>query len=126
KPVEIGLPSRLIGKVRDPGRCQTSNHRSSQAAAAYGVERGFVQHIIAMTGAQQIAEVQPALGETSAKPSEAVVADLRAEAVFRPMPRAGVIERYPRRVRQPGAQHSAGFIDKAPLALGQQTLHFPL
>jgi hypothetical protein len=42
------------------------------------------------------------------------------------MPRTRVIDRYPRRRLQPGAQHLARFVEKALLLLSQQPLDLSL
>ena len=55
-----------------------------------------------------------------------LVADLRAIAIRRFMPRAGVIDRYPRRGLQAGPQHVAVFGQEAVLAFGQQPLDLAL
>ena len=79
-----------------------------------------------MAGAQQIEEVQPALRWPCAEPGEPVVADLRAEAVRYFVPCAGVIDRYPGRGLQSGAQHVAVFGKEVVMLLGQQALDLAL
>src|SRR3954466_15131661 len=79
-----------------------------------------------MAGAQQFEKVAAALGCRRAKPGEAVVADLRAEAVLRLVARPGVVDRKPRRARESSAQHVAGLSEKGLLLGGQQTYQLTL
>jgi len=44
-------------------------------------ERGLVDDVIDMPGAQQVEELLPALAGARAEPGEVVIADLRSEAV---------------------------------------------
>ena len=76
-----------IGRLRQPG-----DQGCGQSTAAHVVECPVIQHKIGMTAAQQIEKVQPALRSARAEPGEAVVADLRAEAVLGLMPRTGVVD----------------------------------
>src|SRR6059058_4049315 len=78
-----------------------------------------------MTSPQQLEEVQPALAGRGAKPGEVVVADLRAGAVRGLVAGAGVIDRDPGGLRQPGAQHVTGLIEKALLAMDEQAHDLP-
>src|SRR5262245_30348627 len=59
------------------------------------INGGVVDHIIGVPGTQQVKEVQPALAASCAEPGEAVIADLRAEAVVAGVPCAGVIDGEP-------------------------------
>ena len=61
KPVQMRLPCRLIDEARLARLGQTCDQRGSQSAAAHVAERRVVQHVIGMTGAQQIQKVQPGL-----------------------------------------------------------------
>jgi hypothetical protein len=62
KLVEMRLPRSLIGEMRHAGLGQTSDQRASQSAVAQIGECHLVQHVVGMSGAQQIQEVQPGLG----------------------------------------------------------------
>src|SRR4029079_7642960 len=95
EPVEMHLPGRRISKMGWPCCRQTGDHNPRQAAAAHVGERRFVQHVIKMPSPQQVEEVQSALRDPCAEPGEAIVADLRAEAVDRLVARAGVVGGYP-------------------------------
>jgi hypothetical protein len=76
------LPYRSIDEVSLVGLGQTGDQGGSQSAATHVVKCQVVQHVVGMSGTQQIEEVQPALGGSRAEPGEAVVADLRVKAVF--------------------------------------------
>ena len=117
-PVQMRPPSRPIGKVPLIGRGQAGDRRASQFAAAHIIERRVVQHVIGMSGARQIEEVQPALRCARAEPGKAVIADPRAKPVPGLVPGTGIsaadafrhigslrdpIGRHPGRRRQPGA-----------------------
>src|ERR1017187_7623444 len=54
------------------------------------------------------------------------VANLGAESVLALVTRPGVVDRDPRRVRQAGSQHGAGFVKEALLAGDQQANDLPL
>ena len=120
------LPRRLINELHLARSSQAGDQRRGQSAAAHVVERQFIQHEVGMAGAQQIEKVQPGLGGSRGEPGEAVVADLRAKAIFGFMPCAGVIDRYPRRCLQAGAQHVAGLIEEDTLLVDQQPLDLAL
>src|SRR4051794_34887313 len=98
---------------------QALDNQAGQVAAAHVGERLSIDHIVVIAGAQQVEKVAAALGCRRAKPGEAVVADLRAEAVLRLVARPGVVDRKPRRAREPGAQHVASFSEKGLLPGGQ-------
>jgi len=89
------LPSGVIGEAGFRLCCQPGDQDGRQCARAHVGERGVVQHEVAVAGPQEIKEVQPALRRACAEPGEVVIADLRAEAVGRLVPRAGVVDRNP-------------------------------
>src|SRR3954451_23795931 len=78
-----------------------------------------------MTGAQELEEVQPAFAGRGAEPSEMIVADLRAGPIRGLVAGAGVIDRDPGGLRQPGAQHVASLIEKALVAMDEQAHDLP-
>ena len=98
----------------------------ASARLAHIGERLGVDHVVAMAGAQQVEEIEPALRAGGAEPGEAVVADLRAEAVRRLVARAGVVDRDPGRRLKAGAQHVARLVEEAVLAADQQPHDLPL
>ena len=79
-----------------------------------------------MAGAQQVEEVEPALRTGGAEPGEAVVTDLRAEAILGLVPGTGVVDRDPAGAGQARAQHLLCFAEEAVLAVDQQTHHLSL
>ena len=85
-----------------------------------------IEHVICMTGAEQIEKIQPALREPGAEPREPVIADLCAKAVLPRMTRAGVVHRYKRRCLKSGTQNILSLGDEAILFVRQQTLQLPL
>jgi len=98
-------------------------------ASAKGAHIGqgfFIDDVIAMSGAQQFEEVQTAFWTRGPEPGELSVADLGAEAVLGFVARPGVVGRDPRRVRQAGPQHGAGFVLETLLAGDQQANDLPL
>ena len=105
---------------------QLVDHIRRQRAFAHIGERRGIDDVIAMTGAQQAEEVEAALRAGGAEPGEMVVADLGAEAVLRLMAGAGVIDRDPGGVGQPGAEHIARFGMEAIMAVIEQADHLAL
>ena len=81
-----------------------------------------VEHVIAMTGAQQIEKIQPALRRAEAESAESVIVNLRTKAVLRLMPCTGIVHRDIGRCLQPGAQNIPCFGNEIILFVGQQTL----
>jgi hypothetical protein len=70
------LPGVLIGKPRLAMCGQLADDRPSERTPVHIVQRGFVDDVVCVPGAQQIEEVQPALARPGAEPGEVVVADL--------------------------------------------------
>jgi len=95
-------------------------------AGAHVVQRRGVDHIVLETGAQELEEVETALGEGGRKPGEAVVADAGAGPVAVSMAGAGVVHRDPCRRLQAGPEHGPVLIEKAILPRGQQPHHLAL
>ena len=79
-----------------------------------------------MTGAQQLEEVEPALRGGGAEPGEMVVADLGADRVVGPVPRAGVVDADPGGTLQAGPQYRLGLRTEAVLAADQKAHQLPL
>jgi hypothetical protein len=126
KPLKVRLPGGPIGKAPIGMLGHQPDDRAGQGAGAHIGERLGVDHVIRVPRTQQLEKVAAALRRGRAEPSKAVVADLRAEAVHRLMPRPGVVGRDPGGARQPGAQYLAGFVEKAVLLGRQQPHHLPL
>src|SRR5215472_10300663 len=126
KAIEMRLPGGLIDKPRLSMGRQLTDDRPGERPAAHIVDGGLVDHIIGVPGTQQVKEVQPALAASCAEPGEAVVADLRAEAVVPGVPRTGVVNGDPCRPLQAGTQHIAALGEKAVLSIDQQTHHLTL
>ena len=105
--VEMSLPGGLVGEVPLWLSCQLADDRSGQCAATHIVQGHVVDHIVSVTGTQQIKEIQPALAGSGTEPGEAAVADLRTEAILAGVPRTGVVHCDPGRSAQAGAQHLA-------------------
>jgi len=54
-------PRRVVNEVRLIGLGQTCDQGARQPTAAQVAERRLVQHVVGVSGAQQIEEVQPGL-----------------------------------------------------------------
>jgi hypothetical protein len=120
------LPSGLVREGALRMACQECDHRSGQGVLAHVGQRLGIDDVVTMPGPQQLEEVQPALAGRAAEPGEVVVADLRADAIHRLVPRPGVVDRDPARARQPGPQHLPALLEEAPLTLDQQAHDLPL
>ena len=120
-------PGRLVGEDAAAGapssRAITGPARacSRMYASAAGVD-----DVVGVAGPQQLEEVQPALAGRRAEPGEAVVADLRADAVDAAVARAGVVHRDPGAVCQPHPQHLPGLGKEVVLPGDQQAHHLTL
>ena len=119
EPVEMGQPRRPVGEALVGMLGEQPDDRPGERAAAHIGERFGVDHIIPVTGAQQLEEVEPALGAGRPEPGEAVVADVGAEAVLRLVAGAGIVDRDPGGRGEAGAQHFLCFVEEAVLALDQ-------
>ena len=98
---QMGLPGRVIDEASLPLGRQAAEHRPGERAAAHIGQGRRVDHILAVAGAQQVEEVEPALARPRAEPGEGVVTDLRAEAVAASVPGAGVVHGDPGSGLQP-------------------------
>jgi hypothetical protein len=81
EPVEMGQPRRLVGEALGLMLREQPDDRAGERPVAHIGERLGVDDVIAMAGAQQFQEIEPALRAGGAEPGEAVVADLRAVPV---------------------------------------------
>src|SRR3712207_6261602 len=115
------------GKARSgcPARRATTGP-AGQGPLAHVGQRLGIDHVVRMAGPQQPKEVQPALAGRGAEPGEVVVADPRAAAVRRPVPRPGVVHRDPGGTRQPGPRHVTTLVQEAPLIPARQAHDLPL
>ena len=87
---------------------------------------GVVDHVVAVPGAQQLQEVQPALRSSRGEPGEVIVADLGTHAVRSLVAGAGVVDRDPPRGLQPGAAHIRRLGQEARPGVGQKPHNLPL
>ena len=106
------LPGRLVREDALRVAGQERDHRAGQGVLAHVGQRLGVDHVVSMPGPQQREEVQPALAGRAAEPGEVVIADLRADAIHRLVPGAGVVDRDPARARQPGPQHLLALLEE--------------
>ena len=123
---QVRRPGLLIGEVTVGMFGESGDHTAGQRAFAHIGERGVIDDVIAMAGAQQAEKIEAALRGGGGEGGEMGVADLGAKAVIGLVARAGVVHRDPGRARQPGAQYIARFVAKAILAGGQQADHLAL
>ena len=124
--LEMAQPGRLIGELPLRVRLQPLDHRPCQGMLAHVLQRRRVDDVVGVAGPQQLEEVQPALAARRAEPGEAVVADLRADAVGAAVARAGVVHRDPRGGLQPHPQHLPGLGKEVVLPGDQQAHHLTL
>ena len=89
---KMGLPCRAIGEVLVVVFGELADQRPGERAVAHIGERLGVDDVVAMAGTQQVEEVEPALRTGGAEPGEAVIADLRAEAILGLVPGTGVVD----------------------------------
>ena len=108
------------------GCFEAGDQRAGQVTAAHVSQGRGVDEIAFVAGAQELEEVEPALGEAGGKVGEGIVADLRGDAVAIPVPGAGVVDADPRRGLQPGAQHRLALVGETLLALIQEPQHLAL
>ena len=85
--LEVRLPGRpgdeLLGRVRG----KLAHHWSGEVVVTHVSERGFVDDVVVVTGAQDLQEVPPALGEAGGKEGKVSVPDLGRDAVLGAMAR---------------------------------------
>ena len=139
-PHRVGCDRQRVMPRRSRCACQAAGWRTAvRGCAANGLmtgsaserlthiaQRRIIDHVIGVSGTQQLEEIQSALAGPRAEPGEAVVADLRAEAILPGMPRAGIVHRDPAGVRNPARNTSCGFRKKFVLTIDQQPHHLPL
>src|SRR5271163_1108774 len=99
---------------------QLVDDRPGQSMLTHVVKRRVVDHVVGVTGTQQVEEVQATLAASGAEPGEAVVADLRADGVGAAVAGTGVVDRDPGCRLQTGAQHRAGLRQEVVLPVDQQ------
>lgn len=90
EPLEMRPPGRRVGKMLLGVLGEPGNDRSGECMFAHIAQGRLVDHEIGVPGSQQFEEIEPALTLRRAKPSEIVIANLRANAVDAVMPRPGV------------------------------------
>ena len=105
---------------------QASDHMGGQRTLAHIRQRLGVDEVVVVAGAQQLEEVETALGAGRAEPGEVGVANLGAEAVGGFVACAGVVHRNPGGARKPGAQYVASLGEKVVLAFDQEAEHLAL
>src|ERR1700746_2958601 len=91
----MGLPGRPISEMLGLMLCQLADDRAGERAAAHVGERLGIDHVITVAGAQKVKEMWPALCAGRAKPGEAVIADVGAEAVPRLVAGTRIVDRDP-------------------------------
>ena len=85
--LQMRLPGAVVGEATLRRGGQTADHRAGERTTAHVSQRRVVYDVVGVPGAQQVKEIEPALARAGAEPGEAVVADLRAEAVAAGVPR---------------------------------------
>jgi hypothetical protein len=120
------LPGELVGEVCPGLRRQLADHGTGKRTATHVAQGRVIDHVIGVSGAQEIEKVQSALAGPRGEPGEAVVANLGAEAILSGVARAGIVHRDPGRRTQAGPQHVAVFGKKVVLTINQQTHHLAL
>ena len=126
KPLQMSLPGHFIGKAACFLVDQCVDHRAGELAQAHVVHRRLVDHVIAVTGAEQVKEVQPALGEGGEEPGEVVVADPGASAVPPLVAGAGVVDGDPPRRFQARPQHARVLRQKPVGSFVEKPVHLAL
>jgi hypothetical protein len=76
--LKVARPSLLVGKSPPLVRRQSLDQRSGQGMFAHVLQGRVVNHIVGVTGAQQVEKVEAALATCRAEPGEVVIADLRS------------------------------------------------
>ena len=126
QPVQMRQPGSLVAEPRLRFGPQTGDRGRWQAIVSHVVVSVVVEHVVSVTGAEQIEEVQPALRRPRTKPGEPFVADLRAKAVLPRVTRTGIVRADPGRCFQSRAQNIPGFDDEALVVFVQQADQLPL
>ena len=78
----MAVPGRFIGEPMLGIGFQPGDHRSRQGALTHVIQRLGVDHVVTVSGAQHLQEIQPAFGAGGGEGGEVVVADLGAETVL--------------------------------------------
>ena len=99
---------------------------TGKRTATHVAQGRVIDHVIGVSGAQEIEKVQSALAGPRGEPGEAVVANLDTPAILSGVARAGIVHRDPGRRTQAGPQHVAVFGKKVVLTINQQTHHLAL
>ena len=123
---EMGAPGHLAAKAPGLVVRQLGDVGSRQIVPAHIGHGGVVDHVVAVPGAQQLQEVQPALRSSRGEPGEVIVADLGTHAVRSLVAGAGVVDRDPPRGLQPGAAHIRRLGQEARPGVGQKPHNLPL
>ena len=121
--LQMGRPRRLIREPLALVLRQQRHKWAGQMAPAHVRKRRRVDHVVPVAGPQQRKKVQPALRKRRPEPGKAVIADLRANAVRRLVPRSGVIDRDPSRRLHTGPQNVARLGHKPVLAPAPKPHH---
>src|SRR6185312_13219369 len=116
-------PRRLVGEVLGLVGCKLADHRAGERAALHIGERLGADHVITVAGTQEFQEIEPALRAGRSEPGEAVVADLRAEAVLRLVASPGVVDGDPRGGGKSGTQYVLRLGPEMVLAIDQKPHH---
>ena len=74
-------PGQLVGEVCPGLRRQLADHGTGKRTATHVAQGRVIDHVIGVSGAQEIEKVQSALAGPRGEPGEAVVANLGAEAI---------------------------------------------
>jgi len=121
------LPGRLIGKHRLRLFGQPGDQGCGQSTVAHVIERRVVQHEVGMPARSRSRKFSRLFDGRVPNQSlpcegggETVVADLRAEAISYLVACASIIDRYPGRCLQSGAQNVAVFGKELIMLLDQQ------
>ena len=104
--VEMRLPGELVGEVCPGLRRQLADHGTGKRTATHVAQGRVIDHVIGVSGAQEIEKVQSALAGPRGEPGEAVVANLGAEAILSGVARAGIVHRDPGRRTRPARNTS--------------------
>jgi hypothetical protein len=91
KLLQMRLPGRRIGKLLVRVFRQASDDGSGERTLAHVAQCHIIDHVIGISGAQQIEEVPAALAIGRAEPGKVFVADLGAKAVGGFMSRPSVV-----------------------------------
>jgi len=91
----MGAPRGPIGKASAGMLDQASDHLRGQRPFSHIGKRLIIDDVVVIASTQQFKKVDAALASRRAKPSEACIANLCAEAVGALVARAGIVNRNP-------------------------------